>query len=107
MEGKITIKIGRESWEILKKLEKEGYLEYRDSEFPNLESFKGSDLYTSGRRDIDWYLNRNSDGTLYLTENLIEYGLIDSDYDAWHMTYILTDLGKNLLKNNGEFSVEI
>jgi hypothetical protein len=32
-----------------------------------------------------------------LIDELSYYGLVDSDGESWHLTYVLTDLGKSML----------
>jgi hypothetical protein len=90
--------ISDEAWELLKKLEKSS-LEYRDPEYQTLEDFKKSTTYLDGTKDEQWFLNRNSEGSLYLIDELGYCGLVESDGDSWHMTYILTPFGKEMAKN--------
>lgn len=100
---KITIEIPDESIEILKAINKVGGAEFRDSEYENLEAFKKSSLYNTeieeGRkRDDDWFMRRNFCDKKLL-EPLMDFNLIDLDYDSWHLTYVVTSIGKTVIKN--------
>lgn len=97
---RIEFEISEESFDLLKRLEKEKYLEYRDTEYLNIDEFKDSEEFKSGLRSIQWFMNRNSDGTYYLIEELLKHNLVDCDDWAWHQTYVLTDFGKEVLKNH-------
>jgi hypothetical protein len=93
----ITFQISNEAFELLQKIGN-GTAEYRDTEYNTLEDFKNSDKYKTGLRTEEWFLNRNFNGTYHLIDELSSYGLVDSDRMSWHLTYILTDLGKQALK---------
>jgi hypothetical protein len=93
----ITFQISDEAFELLQKIGN-GAAEYRDTEYNTLEDFKNSDKYKTGLRTEEWFLNRNFNGTYHLIDELSRYGLVDSDGMSWHLTYILTDLGKQALK---------
>ena len=89
-----------EAFELLKTIHKEGYAEYRDAEFETLADFLASDEHKDGLRTIEWFLNRNANGTYYLIPDLLKHNLIESDGMSWHITYCLTDLGKEVLRQN-------
>lgn len=38
------------------------------------------------------------DGNSYILDNLYDYGLVTSDVDAWHCTFILTKLGQSIVE---------
>lgn len=97
---KFTFEITDKEYEYLLKLEREGYAEYRDSSFETLEDFKKSNLFIDNVRSVDWFLSRNFDGTYQLTDNLFNLNLIKLDNDSWHTTFVLSEFGKNLLKND-------
>lgn len=88
-----------EAFELLKRIQK-GCAEYRDTEYETLADFLASDEHKDGLRTIEWFLNRNANGTYYLIPDLLKHNLIDSDGMSWHITYCLTDLGKEVLRQN-------
>lgn len=75
---RLEYKLSELDLKIFKFLKSEGYLEIRDNERNNFnEDILSSELMVS--------IN-----TLY------NYNFIDNDYDAWHETYILTELGNSI-----------
>jgi len=94
----LTFEISEESFELLKKLENRS-AEYRDTEYNTLEDFKNSEEFKSGLRTEKWFLNRNFNGTYYLIDELLKYGLVEDDGLSWHPTYIISDFGKEILDN--------
>lgn len=92
---KLTFEISDDSYNLLIKIG-DGCAEYRDSEFLNLEKFKESEIFLSGLRTEEWFLNRNFGGTLFLIQELVDLGLACEDNDSWHLTYVLTDFGKTI-----------
>jgi hypothetical protein len=92
----LTFKISNEAFDLLKKIGK-GSAEYRDPEFESIEDFRKSNSYEF--RNDEWFLNRNFGGTYYLISELYKYGLVDSDGESWHMTYILTPFGREILES--------
>lgn len=95
---KLSFEINKDSFDLLKKINEKGCAEYRDTNWKTLEDFKKSDEFLDGNRNQEWFLERNFGGTAYLLEDLIGCGLIDSDGESWHLTYIVTDFGKEILK---------
>ena len=93
----VNFTLSDDAIDLLKKIKTEGAAEYRDTEFKNILQFRESDLFQKGIRTDDWYLKRNTDGTLYLIDELFALNLIDNDWMAWHTTYVLTEQGKKLL----------
>jgi hypothetical protein len=93
----ITFQISDEAFELLTKIGN-GAAEYRDTKYNTLEDFKNSDEYKTGFRTEEGFLDRNFGGTYHLIDELSRYGLVDLDEMSWHLTYILTDLGKQALK---------
>lgn len=94
-------KISEKAWELLLSLDGDyKYAEYRDTEYDTLEDFKSSDEFKEGRRTEEWFLNRNHNGTLSLMWELDAHGLVEKNYDAWHMTYVISNLGKEVIKQN-------
>lgn len=94
---KFTFEIKEEAFQLLLSIKKNGYAEYRDPRYKNLEEFKnGKDNYMSEES----FLDRNHNGTYYLIEELLKYNLVDSDGESWHITYILTDFGKEIVSQS-------
>jgi hypothetical protein len=93
----LTFQISEDAFNLLKKIG-EGAAEYRDGEYQTLDDFKNSDEYKMGKRTEEWFLNRNYGGTLYLIYELNNYGLVEPNFDSWHLTYILTPFGKEMIK---------
>jgi len=92
------IELTEEEELLLIRCEKQGCLEYRDSETPTLSEFREQGLPQSE----DWYLGRNEGGTYKQAESLYEKGLIEDYTDAWHLSFQISDKGKkifNLLNN--------
>lgn len=88
----ITFNISDEAFDLLLSIKKNHIAEYRDPKYYTKEEFLASDDVK--HQSLESFLNRNSNGTLYLISELAKYNLVDSNYDAWHMTYELTDFGK-------------
>jgi hypothetical protein len=91
-----TFEISDEAYTLLLSIQKEGYAEYRDTKWESLEDFREDDDKTKWRSE-EHFLERNHGGTYYLTGELLKYNLIDHVEDAWHITYELTDFGKEML----------
>jgi hypothetical protein len=91
-----TFEISDEGYSLLLSIQKEGYVEYRDTRWESLEDFRADDDETKWRSE-EHFLERNHGGTYYLTSELLKYNLIDHVEDAWHITYELTDFGKEML----------
>lgn len=94
-----TFDLTEEALALFLHIAKEGYAEYRDTEYPTLASL----IEDENRPSIltgESYLNRNCGGTYYCIDQLLEYGLIDSDSMSWHTTYVLSNLGKLVLLQN-------
>ena len=100
---KFEIEISDAAFKLLKDIEKKGHAEYRDTEYRTLEDFKNSEEYKSGSRTIEWFESRNFFGTYYLIPELTRYNLVDNDFDAWHLTYEITDIGKEMIGKNEEY----
>jgi hypothetical protein len=92
-----TFSITDEAFDLLKHIQKEGYVEYRDTEYYKVEDFQKSDLFKDGKKTLSYFLNRNSNGTYYLIGELDRYGLLEMDDMAWHSTYVLSHFAKELL----------
>lgn len=96
----LQIELSEKAFELLKSIENGGYLEYRDSEFETLKDFLKSDLHENNIRTQEWFLSRNSNGSLYLIEELFKHGFVDNDFDSWHLTYKISELGRKILEQN-------
>lgn len=103
MKIKIEFEISDAAFELLKRLKKEGSLEYRDPEYKSLDNYRRYKTLTGitpDNSDDERFLKRNSDGTLHLMEELLEHNLVDFDFGSCHQTFILSDLGKKVLQIN-------
>jgi len=96
----LSFTLSDEAFELLKTIEKQGYVEYRDAEYDTLEDFLNSDLSKNEIRTAEWFLSRNANGTYYLIPELYKYNLIEDDDMSWHLTYRLSNLGAEILKQN-------
>ena len=95
----LSFQISDEAYNLLVKINKEGYAEYRDTQFDTLKDFINSDLHNVEGKSVDWFMSRNFDGTYRHIPELLDIGLIKFDEMSWHDTYVLTKLGKIILKN--------
>jgi hypothetical protein len=96
----LDIHLSDDEFNLLKEIEKCKYAEYRDTEYESKEDFLKSPDYLQHNRSLEWFMCRNFNGTYYLLNKLVEYNLIETDFDAWHITYTITDLGKLFIKQN-------
>jgi len=97
---KIEFEISDKSFELLKAIEKAGAAEFRDSQHESLEAFKKSKEFSSeesGFRTEKWFKARNF-CDLKDIEDLRAHDLIDMHDMAWHMTYVVTERGKEVIK---------
>lgn len=95
----IQFEISDKAFEILKDIDEAGSAEFRDSEFDSLESFKNSKCFNpeiEGFQTEKWFKARNF-CDLKDIEDLVNRNLIDSDSMSWHITYVVTDFGKEVL----------
>jgi hypothetical protein len=96
-----SFEISDEAWQLLLSLNgKNRYAEYRDPEYASLSEFKDSEEFNNGRRTEEWFLDRNHGGTYGLIMELNIHKLVDNDYDAWHQTYVISELGKTVIGQN-------
>ena len=95
---KLSFEISKDALELLKQINEKGSAEYRDLEWTTLDAFKRSEVFLEGRRTEEWFLERNFNGTSYLIEELYNYGLVDNDGESWHLTYVVSGFGKEVLK---------
>lgn len=83
-----------------------GYLEYRDTEFPSIDEYRA---YLSDLDDTDQYVDqreakeeryrkRNEGGSYHEAVKLKSLDLIESDIDAWHVTFRPTETGIQLAR---------
>jgi hypothetical protein len=96
---KLSFEISKPAFDLLNKISKDVQAEYRDTEFGTLEDFKNSSLFQEGRRTEEWFLNRNYFGTYHLIDELSNCGLVEVNTDAWHVTFIVSEFGKQILDN--------
>jgi predicted transcriptional regulator len=93
----LTFQITEESYELLKNINKTP-AEYRDPQYLTIEDFKKSYEYDKNIKSLEYFLNRNYNGTYYLIDELLKYGLVDIDEFSWHLTYKITEFGQEVLK---------
>jgi hypothetical protein len=91
---KIEFEITDKSFELLKKIAEAGQAEFRDSNYESLEDYLSSDDETKSKERFD---NRNFCDLKDLNE-LITYNLLDTHEMAWHLTFIVSDFGKEMLE---------
>ena len=96
----LKIKLTDEQFDLLIKLKKEKWAEYRDG-YATLDEFMDSDTYSVDRFNSSHFLARNFGGTYKTMMELYNLLLVDDVEDAWHSTYKLSDYGKNVLSQNG------
>jgi hypothetical protein len=101
---KLSFEVNEDSFNLLKTIDEIGSAEYRDHEWDTLEDFKKSDVFLNGTRTEEWFLERNFGGTYYLIDDLIGHGLVESDGESWHLTYVVTNLGRTVLNNTPDVS---
>jgi len=89
-----------EQFNLLMKLKKERYAEYRDR-YATLDEFMDSNIYSVDRFNATYFLERNFGGTYKIMMELCDLLLVDDVEDAWHSTYKLSDYGINILTQNG------
>lgn len=94
------IVISDEAFELLKDMEKLRGIEYRDSQYETTEEFLNSTLYKDNGKTLEWFHERNHNGTYHLIGELETANLVDMDDMSWHPTYELTDFGKKVLDEN-------
>jgi hypothetical protein len=92
-----TFEISDEAYALLLSIQKEGYAEYRDTQWESLAVFLVDETLFRLNHSKENFLSRNHGGTYYLTGELLKYNLIDHVEDSWHITYQLTDFGKEML----------
>ena len=83
--------------DLLQRCKEQGYLEYRDGEFKNIEEFRRR-KYVSV--DQNFFLSRNEGGTLEQAYELEQLGFLSEDMNAWHITFKLTEKGEELFDDN-------
>lgn len=99
MEEMVTLEfqITKKALDALKAINDAGFAEFRDPEHKSLDEFKAS----NGKQfmSVESFKNRNF-CDLYLIEELDVKGLVESDGVSWHLTYVVTPFGKQILEAN-------
>ena len=90
-------KISNEAFNLLIYINNNGYAEYRDPEYLDINSFMKS---PNDSISIESFKARNCGGTRFLITELEEHNLVESYDFSWHLTYKLTYIGKKLLDKN-------
>jgi len=99
IEIKTVIDISQPAVDLLAKLKDKGYLEYRDNHDTYEEYVKAITSHgLETKMTQEQYDRRNEGSSQKLAHELETAGLIEPDYDAWHTTYVITDLGKEVLE---------
>lgn len=97
---KIDFTISDESFDLLIKIGDAGCAEYRDTNYISLEHFKERHTEFKDEEVLNSmcqsFLKRNFGGTLHLLNELISKNLIDNDNDSFHLTYVLSDFGREI-----------
>jgi hypothetical protein len=96
----LSFEISDEAFALLERINELGGHEYRDTEFNTIEEFRLSKSFIEGSHTEQWFMDRNSNGTYYLIDELFEANLVDCDTDCWHSTYVVTDFGEKVLAKN-------
>lgn len=99
IEIKKVIDISQPAVDLLAKLKDKGYLEYRDNhdtyeEYVEVITSHGLETKLTQEQ----YDRRNEGSSRKLAHELEAADLVKPDYDAWHETYVITDLGKEVLE---------
>jgi hypothetical protein len=94
----LEFKLSKEAFNLLIDISINKTAEYRDTNFNSLEEFKLSEEFKTNKRSIASFLDRNFNGTYYLIDELLKYGLVDTDYDCKYITYVTTEFGEECLK---------
>ncbi len=97
---KIEYQIPMECWAFLVLISDGRQVEYCDPEYATVEDFKNSNFEYPSQEKIKNFLDRNSNGTYYLIKDLLKYNFVESVDMAWHRTYQISELGKQVVKNN-------
>jgi len=97
----VSFEISEEAFELLKKIGEKVYVEYRDNRVDTIEKFLESDDFKNKHITLESYKNRNFGGTLKLAYELAERDLIEDCEGAWHMSYQISEFGKETLKKLG------
>ena len=102
---KIELEISDEAFDLLNRINRDGFVEYRDR-YESLEDYFNKENYTEegmvpivSEKNTEHFYKRNAGGTLYLIPELESIGLIIHDDMSWYMTYHMTDLGKQVLRD--------
>lgn len=102
----LEFEISDKSFESLLKIEKVKYAEFRDNGFDSLEDFKKSKLFLDGTKDENWFKSRNFCDRKDIDE-LLKFGLIYGDCNAWHPTYYVSEFGKEVLSKKRQRSLKL
>lgn len=93
-----TFDISEEAFNLLKEIDKIGSAEYRDTEFQTLEEFEVLNDYKLMNKES--FLARNFGGTYHLIGDLLKFNLIEYDNMSWHTTFVVTEIGKQVIAQN-------
>jgi len=93
------ISISEEALELLKKVDKEGYAEYRDREYNTYEDYVNGkkSLGIENIRSEESFNRRNFGGTWCIMAELVEADLVEWVGESWHTTYKVGEWGRKVL----------
>lgn len=97
---KIQYEIPMECWAFLVLISDGRQVEYRDPEYETVEDYKNLMVEYPSPEKIERFLSRNSNGTYYLIDDLLKYNLVEPVDMTWHEAYQISELGKQVVKNN-------
>jgi len=92
---------------LLNECEEQGYLEYREGaqtyeEYSSEMTPEQKEVFSPER-----FAKRNHNGTYEVARTLEDAGFLDFDHDSWHITYLLSELGKTVLGHAKSSSEDI
>lgn len=92
-------KISDEAFKLLLKMNNDGYAEYCDTIYETIDAFIEASEVKYEYMTLESFKARNCGGTYYLIEELLDYNLVCDVVYAWHTTYKISDIGKELISN--------
>lgn len=71
---------------------------FRDNKAHVIYNFSDEDVEVLSELKRYGFIEFKQDADSSIVDNLYAGGFVTSDDDAWHSTYILTDLGKSIVR---------
>jgi hypothetical protein len=97
------VELSEREFALLAEINKQGYVEYRDTEWLTVEDFGLANTEPDGNPcslSKEAFLKRNFNGTLALAHTLEDKKMLVGVSGAWHLTYEVSWLGQKLLEQN-------